>query len=145
MVTIRRRAFASNEIRAIRRSAARGKLSSAKRAGYLPMLQKSDPQNPQWRAKKPSRCGQLEHRPQFFSQRFAREHNLFVDEFRRKAAASPTTDSGLRDPAAPERPIYTDIRAEELFEVARLSFPPRSKIHTIEWTPDALNDRFTWR
>ena len=41
----------------------------------------------------------------FYSNLFAREHNYFVDEFRRQAAATPNADSGLRNPANPKKPI----------------------------------------
>ena len=39
----------------------------------------------------------------FFHNVFAREHNLFVDEFRKRATAHPDDDSGLRDPAHPRQ------------------------------------------
>jgi len=109
--------------------------------GYLPVLQNSDPQNPQWAGQEAvAFADNWNIGLSFFHNVFAREHNLFVDEFRRKAAASPTTDSGLRDPAAPERPIkYQDISPEDLFEVVRLVISAEiAKIHTIEWTTQML-------
>jgi hypothetical protein len=109
--------------------------------GYLPVLQKSDPQNPQWAGQETVAFpDNWNIGLSFFHNVFAREHNLFVDEFRRRAVAHPAADSGLRDPAAPERPIqYQDIRAEELFEVARLVVSAEiAKIHTIEWTTQML-------
>jgi len=57
----------------------------------------------------------------FFHNVFAREHNTFVDAFRRQAARSPDDDSGLRDPRRPERVIRSrDVGPDELFELARL-------------------------
>jgi len=111
--------------------------------GYLPVLQKSDPQNPQWAGQESVAFpDNWNIGLSFFHNVFAREHNLFVDEFRHKAAANPTADSGLRDPAAPERAIrYQDINAGELFEIARLVVSAEiAKIHTIEWTTQMLYD-----
>jgi hypothetical protein len=54
----------------------------------------------------------------FFHNVFAREHNRFVDEFRKQKADA---DSGLRNPTNPERVIkYGDITDDELFEIGRL-------------------------
>jgi hypothetical protein len=76
----------------------------------------------------------------FFHNVFAREHNVFVDAFRKRAAATPGADSGLRNPAMPDRMIrYQDVSANELFEVARLVVSAEiAKIHTIEWTTQLL-------
>lgn len=76
----------------------------------------------------------------FFHNLFAREHNVFVDAFRRKAAASPDEDSKLRNPGRPDQAIrYKDVTAEELFQIARLVVSAEiAKIHTIEWTPQLL-------
>ena len=78
---------------------------------------------------------------------FGREHNLFVDEFRRRAAADGEADSGLRDPADPERVIrYRDVTADELYQVARLVVSAEiAKIHTIEWTTQLLYDEPLYR
>ena len=78
----------------------------------------------------------------FFHNVFAREHNPFVDEFRRRAALEPNRDSGLRNPETPDRVIrYKDVSNDELFEVARLVVAAEiAKIHTIEWTPQMLYD-----
>jgi Animal haem peroxidase len=108
---------------------------------YLPVLQKSDPQNPQWAGQEAVAFpDNWNIGLSFFHNVFAREHNLFVDEFRRRAAPSPAADSGLRDPAAPERAIrYQDISADELFEIARLVVSTEiAKIHTLEWTTQML-------
>src|SRR5581483_7585748 len=110
-------------------------------APYLPMLRPSDPQNPQWAGQEAVAFpDNWNIGLSFFHNVFAREHNAFVDEFRRKAAAAPDADCGLRDPAAPERPIrYRDVSAGELFEIARLVVAAEiAKIHTIEWTPQML-------
>ncbi|HEY7533190.1 MAG TPA: peroxidase family protein, partial [Nitrospiraceae bacterium] len=76
----------------------------------------------------------------FFHNVFAREHNLFVDEFRRQARETPNGDSGLRNPAIAEHKIlYREVTADELFEVARLVVSAEiAKIHTIEWTTQLL-------
>jgi hypothetical protein len=78
----------------------------------------------------------------FYHNLFAREHNLFVDTFRERAAAEPDADSGLRNPARPDTAIsYKEVTADELFEVARLVIAAEiAKIHTIEWTPQLLYD-----
>jgi hypothetical protein len=73
---------------------------------------------------------------------FVREHNVFVDEFRKVAQARPDEDSGLRDPARPADMIrYRDITDDVLFEIARLVVAAEiAKIHTTEWTPQLLYD-----
>ena len=78
----------------------------------------------------------------FYHNVFAREHNQFVDEFRRRAARTPDADSGLRNPATPGRVIrYRDVTDDELFEAARLVVAAEiAKIHTIEWTTQLLYD-----
>jgi Animal haem peroxidase len=110
-------------------------------AGYLPVLQKSDPQSPQWAGQEAVAFpDNWNIGLSFFHNVFAREHNAFVEEFRRQATTHPTTDSRLRDPAAAERVIrYRDISADELFEIARLVVSAEiAKIHTIEWTTQML-------
>src|SRR4029077_10383053 len=76
----------------------------------------------------------------FYHNVFAREHNQFVDTFRKYAAQHPDEDSGLRDPANPKQPVrYKDVSANELFERARLVVGAEiAKIHTIECTPQLL-------
>ena len=82
----------------------------------------------------------------FYHNVFAREHNLFVDTFRARAAQSPNADSGLRDPANPDSVItYKDViedqDLDELYEAARLVVSAEiAKIHTIEWTTQLLYD-----
>ncbi len=83
------------------------------------MFEASDPIIPQWAGQEAAAfpdnwsIGMC-----FYHNVFAREHNLFVDEFRTQAAATPEADSGLRNPAAPDRVIrYSEVTADELFEV----------------------------
>ena len=76
----------------------------------------------------------------FYHNLFVREHNQFVDAFRKQAAATPTADSGLRNPAKPGIVIpYKKVTAEELYQAARLVVVAEiAKIHTIEWTTQLL-------
>jgi hypothetical protein len=116
-------------------------MSAPGRPGYLPILQPADPQNVQWAGQESVAFpDNWNIGLSFFHNVFAREHNLFVDEFRRLAAAQPEADSGLRDPAQPARVIrYRDVTADELFEIARLVIAAEiAKIHTIEWTTQML-------
>jgi hypothetical protein len=78
----------------------------------------------------------------FFHNVFAREHNVFVDEFRERARKTPGDDSGLRNPAEPDHKILNnEVTPDELFEVARLVVSAEiAKIHTIEWTTQLLYD-----
>ena len=78
----------------------------------------------------------------FYHNLFAREHNYFVDHFRKQQSATPNKDSGLRNPKNPQQVItYKDVTDEELFQVARLVISAEiAKIHTIEWTTQLLYD-----
>jgi hypothetical protein len=125
-----------------------GAPSGGDRQGYLPLLQPSDPQNPDWTGQEA--VGFPDNwtiGASFYHNVFAREHNQFVDTFRRYAGAHPDEDSGLRDPAASSRPIpYRAVTADELFEIARLVVAAEiAKIHTIEWTPQLLYDESLYR
>ncbi len=109
--------------------------------GYLPILQAGDPFQPQWTGQESVAFpDNWSIGLSFFHNLFAREHNSFVDEFRRQAAQTPNADSGLRNPSDPKRVIaYKDVGTEELFNVARLVVAAEiAKIHTIEWTPQLL-------
>jgi Animal haem peroxidase len=116
---------------------------AGERLGYLPVLETSDPMNPQWAGQEavafPDNwtIGMT-----FFHTVFAREHNRFVAAFRTRAAARPDDDSGLRHPLRPRQVIrYRDVTADELFEMARLVVSAEiAKIHTTEWTPQLLYD-----
>ena len=108
---------------------------------YLPLLQSSDPMNPQWAGQESVAFpDNWSVGLSFFHNVFAREHNFFVDAFRERAAATPDADSGLRNPATPARIIpYKDVTDDELFEAARLVVAAEiAKIHTTEWTPQLL-------
>jgi hypothetical protein len=109
--------------------------------GYLPVLHKSDPQNPQWTGQEAVAFpDNWNIGLSFFHNVFAREHNLFIDAFRRHAAASPEADSGLRHPTRPKHMIANkDVTPDELFEIARLVVSAGiAKTHTIEWTTQLL-------
>ena len=111
--------------------------------GYLPVLQPGDPAAPQWAGQESVAFpDNWSIGLSFYHNLFAREHNTFVDEFRKQAAQTPTADSGLRNPSDPKRVIaYKDVSADELFSVARLVVAAEiAKIHTIEWTPQLLYD-----
>ena len=109
--------------------------------GYLPLLETSDYTNLQWLGQESVAFpDNWNIGLSFFHNVFAREHNLFVDAFRKQAAATPDSDSGLRNPESPTAIIkYKDVAADELFEVARLVVAAEiAKIHTIEWTTQLL-------
>lgn len=110
-------------------------------AAYLPTLQPSDFTNPQWSGQESVAFpDNWNIGLSFFHNVFAREHNIFVDTFRKQAATTPDDDSGLRNPAKTNVVItYKDVTADELFEVARLVVAAEiAKIHTIEWTTQLL-------
>jgi len=111
--------------------------------GYLPVFEEGDPINPAWGGQEAVAFpDNWSIGLSFYHNLFAREHNLFVDEFRRRADADPEGDSGLRDPAAPDRVIMNeDVSDEEIYQAARLVIAAEiAKIHTIEWTPQLLYD-----
>ncbi|HEY7716859.1 MAG TPA: peroxidase family protein [Candidatus Binatia bacterium] len=110
-------------------------------SSYLPVLQKSDPQNPQWAGQEAVAFpDNWNIGLSFFHNVFAREHNLFVEAFRRHAAAAPDADSGLRHPDRPHLVIANkNVTTDELFEIARLVVSAEiAKVHTIEWTTQML-------
>ncbi|MES1258027.1 MAG: peroxidase family protein [Acidobacteriota bacterium] len=111
--------------------------------GYLPVFQAGDPIQPQWAGQEAAGFpDNWTIGMSFFHNLFAREHNSFVEEFRKEAAQRPNADSGLRNPANPRQEIRNrDVTPEELFAVARLVVSAEiAKIHTIEWTPQLLYD-----
>jgi hypothetical protein len=108
---------------------------------YLPVFSPNDPINPEWAGQEATAFpDNWTVGLSFLHNLFAREHNSFVDEFRRTAAETPDADSGLRDPANPKQVIrYKDVTPDVLFEVARLVVAAEiAKIHTTEWTPQLL-------
>ena len=118
---------------------------SGERFGYLPLFESYDPINPQWAGQEATAFpDNWTIGLSFFHNVFAREHNAFVDEFRKQPSEE---DSGLRDPARPAEKIpYRDVGADELFEIARLVVSAEiAKIHTIEWTPQLLYDEPLYR
>jgi hypothetical protein len=109
--------------------------------GYLPVLTAEDPKNPEWAGQESAAFpDNWTVGLSFLHNLFTREHNSFVDEFRREAAKTPNADCGLRDPANPKNVIrYKDVTPDELFAAARLVVAAEiAKIHTTEWTPQLL-------
>jgi hypothetical protein len=116
---------------------------AGERQGDLPVFAPGDPINPQWAGQ--SAVASPDNWTigmAFYHTIFAREHNAFVDAFRARTRATPDADSGVRNPATPERVIrYRDVSNDELFEMGRLVVAAEiAKIHTIEWTPQLLYD-----
>jgi Animal haem peroxidase len=119
--------------------------------GYLPAIEACKPDcsfPPQWSGQ------ELAAFPDnwniglsFYHNLFVREHNRFVDEFRKRQRETPKSDSGLRNPKAPERVIsYAEASDEEIFQAGRLVVSAMiAKIHTIEWTPQLLYDEPLFR
>jgi hypothetical protein len=121
--------------------AAGQRAGAGERQGYLPVFEAADPITPQWAGQEATAFpDNWSIGMSFYHTIFAREHNLFVDAFRAQAAATPDADSGLRNPARPDRVIrYKDVTADELFEMGRLVVAAMiAKIHTTEWTPQLL-------
>jgi hypothetical protein len=109
--------------------------------GYLPLFESRDPIQPHWTGQEATAFpDNWTIGLSFYHNVFAREHNLFVDAFRRQAEETPEADSGLRHPARPDAIIrYKEVTADELFEIARLVIAAEiAKIHTTEWTPQLL-------
>jgi hypothetical protein len=125
-----------------------GATTGGDRQGYLPTLDPGDPMLPDWAGQEAAAFpDNWTIGMSFYHNVFAREHNQFVDQFRKRAGESPDEDSGLRNPAAPNRVIrYADVTPDELFEAARLVVSAEiAKIHTIEWTTQLLYDEPLFR
>jgi len=125
-----------------------GRNSHGDRQGYLPLLEDSDPKNPDWAGQESTAFGDnWTIGLSFLHNIFAREHNQFVDEFRRRTVRTPDADSGLRDPERPDKVIrYRDVTPDELFGAARLVVAAEiAKIHTIEWTTQLLYNEPLYR
>lgn len=114
--------------------------------GYLPVFSDCSPNcpsQPQWQGQEVTAFpDNWNIGLSFYHNVFVREHNYFVDEFRRLQREHPERDSGLRNPASPQTVIsYGDVSAEEIFQAARLVVSAEiAKIHTIEWTTQLLYD-----
>ncbi len=111
--------------------------------GYLPVFQPGDPINPQWAGQEAAAFpDNWSIGISFYHNLFTREHNAFVTSFHKQADRTPDADSGLRNPAQPDRIIrYKDVTPDELFEIGRLVVSAEiAKIHTTEWTPQLLYD-----
>ena len=68
----------------------------------LPAFEPGDPINPEWSGQEATAFpDNWTIGMSFYTNVFAREHNAFVEEFRRVAAQTPEADSGLRNPARP--------------------------------------------
>ncbi|OGU00827.1 MAG: oxygenase, partial [Gemmatimonadetes bacterium RBG_16_66_8] len=120
-----------------------GRAAEGDAQGYLPVFGQGDPIHAAWAGQEVAAFpDNWSIGMSFYHNLFTREHNLFVDEFRRRAAAEPDADSGLRNPAAPERVIRNrEVTPEELFQAARLVVSAEiAKIHTTEWTTQLLYD-----
>lgn len=116
--------------------------------GLLPLLGDGDPINPEWAGQEATGFpDNWSIGLSFLHNVFAREHNLFVDEFRRRASSDPAGDSGLRHPDRPEDVIeYREVTDDELYQVARLVVAAEiAKIHTIEWTTQLLYNEPLYR
>ena len=115
--------------------------SEGEKLGYLPVFDPGDPINPEWSGQEATAFpDNWSIGMSFYHNVFAREHNAFVSEFRKQTVRTPDADSGVRNPADPDRLIrYRDVTPNELFEVARLVVAAEiAKIHTIEWTTQLL-------
>jgi len=120
-----------------------GRTAEGDQQGYLPSFAANDPIEPQWAGQEAVAFpDNWSIGLSFLHNVFSREHNQFVEEFRRRAAAHPDDDSGLRDPANPDRVIkMKDVTPEELYQAARLTVAAEiAKIHTTEWTTQLLYD-----
>ncbi len=112
--------------------------------GYLPLLSECQPAcavQPQWQGQEAVAFpANWSIGMSFYHNLFVREHNYFVDAFRKAQRETPERDSGLRDPAQPNVVVtYADASDREIFEAARLVVAAEiAKIHTIEWTTQLL-------
>jgi heme peroxidase len=120
------------------RDSAKLLLEPGKDGGYLPVFTVNDSINPEWSGQEATAFpDNWSIGLSFYHNLFAREHNAFVDAFRKQPGDD---DSGLRNPAKPDEVIrYKDVTDDELFEIARLVIAAEiAKIHTTEWTTQLL-------
>jgi hypothetical protein len=126
----------------------KGKTAAGDLQGYLPILSDADPKNPDWTGQEAvDFADNWTIGLSFLHNVFAREHNQFVDEFRKRTVKTPDADCGLRNPDHPDVVIrYRDVTPDELYQVARLVIAAEiAKIHTIEWTTQLLYDEPLYR
>jgi len=122
------------------KDSARLLLEESKGGVYLPRFTSNDSINPEWLGQEAAAFpDNWSIGLSFYHNIFAREHNAFVEAFRKQPGEA---DSGLRNPAKPDEIIrYKDVTNVELFEVARLVVSAEiAKIHTTEWTTQLLYD-----
>ena len=112
--------------------------------GHLPLFNECAPDcpvQPQWQGQEATAFpDNWNIGLSFYHNLFVREHNRFVDVFRKQQQETPDADSGLRNPSRPDQVIaYRDVSDEELYQAARLVVSAGiAKIHTVEWTPQLL-------
>ncbi|MBL4868408.1 MAG: hypothetical protein JKY67_18740, partial [Pseudomonadales bacterium] len=128
--------------RVLRDSSDPAKLAQPK--GYLPLPSDCEPQcaiQPQWQGQEIAAfADNWNIGLSFYHNLFVREHNKFVDEFRRLQRDTPRLDSGLRHPHDPKQIIaYGEVTDDDIYQVARMVVAAEiAKIHTIEWTTQLL-------
>ncbi len=112
--------------------------------GYLPIIDACAPKcavQPQWQGQESAAfADNWNIGMSFYHNLFVREHNSFVDAFRKLQRTHPDDDSGLRHPDNPDDIInYRDVGDENIYQAARLVVSAMiAKIHTVEWTPQLL-------
>ncbi len=119
--------------------------------GYLPSIAECKPDctfPPQWSGQESTAFpDNWSIGLSFYHNLFVREHNSFVDVFRKLQREMPNADSGLRNPDDPKHVITYGLASdEEIFQAARLVVSALiAKIHTIEWTTQLLYDEPLYR
>lgn len=136
------------QVAGVGQAGAAGNAGSSNSQGTLPLLGLDDPAAPEWLGQEATAFpDNWSLGLSFLHNVFAREHNLFVDEFRRRGAEDPDGDSGLRNPDRPSEVVrYRDVSNEELFQATRLVIGAEiAKIHTIEWSTQLLYNEPLYR
>src|SRR3989442_905980 len=96
-----------------------GRSGGGEQYGYLPVFQAGDPINPAWAGQEATAFpDNWTVGLSFFHNLFVREHNIFVEKFRERAALLPDDDSGLRNPNDPDHIIrYRDVTLKDLWDL----------------------------
>ena len=134
-----------------REARSRGPASSAcscRVNSLLPALEPGDPINPEWAGQEATAFpDNWTIGMSFYTNVFAREHNAFVDEFRRGRADAGRRFRPAQSGQARRASFATRTSTpDELFEAARLVVAAEiAKIHTTEWTPQLLYDEPLYR